>query len=45
MEGGRDYEKVESARLLKSSEYTLNTTLGYLSIKASLNADEVLGVA
>lgn len=45
VEGGRDYEKVESARLLKSSEYTLNTTLGYLSIKASLNADEVLGVA
>ena len=45
VEGGRDYEKVESARLLKSSEYTLNSTLGYLSIKASLNADEVLGVA
>ncbi len=45
IEGGRDYEKVESARLLASSEYTLNASLGYLSLKSSLNADEVLGVA
>ncbi|MDE7408199.1 MAG: cell surface protein SprA, partial [Muribaculaceae bacterium] len=45
IEGGRDYEKVESARLLTSSEYTLNSTLGYISIKSALNADEVLGVA
>jgi cell surface protein SprA len=45
IEGGRDYEKVESARLLTSSEYTLNAELGYISIKSALNADEVLGVA
>lgn len=43
--GGRDYEKVESARLLKSSEYTLNSTLGYISLKSALSTDEVLGVA
>lgn len=43
--GGRDYEKVESARLLSSSEYTLNSTLGYISIKSALGADEVLAVA
>ncbi|MBD5356441.1 MAG: cell surface protein SprA [Bacteroides sp.] len=43
--GGRDYEKVESARLLKSSEYTLNSTLGYISLKSALNSDEVLAVA
>lgn len=43
--GGRDYEKVESARLLSSSEYTLNPTLGYISLKNALSADEVLGVA
>ena len=43
--GGRDYEKVESARLLTSSEYTLNSTLGYISLKTALNADEVLAVA
>ena len=45
IEGGRDYEKVESARLLSSSEYTVNTTLGYISVKSALNADEVLAVA
>ncbi|MDE6627872.1 MAG: cell surface protein SprA, partial [Muribaculaceae bacterium] len=45
IDGGRDYEKIESARLLSSSEYTLNSPLGYISIKSQLNADEVLGVA
>ena len=45
MEGGTDYEKVESARLLTSSEYTLNSALGYISLKAALNQDEVLAVA
>ena len=45
IDGGKDFEKVESARLLSSSEYTLNETLGYISIKTALNADEVLGVA
>lgn len=43
--GGKDYEKVESARLLKESEYTLNPTLGYISLKSALNTDEVLAVA
>ena len=45
IEGGRDYEKIESARLLNSSEYTLNSTLGYISLKGQLNSDDVLGVA
>ncbi|MDE6134777.1 MAG: cell surface protein SprA, partial [Muribaculaceae bacterium] len=45
IEGGRDYEKVESARLLSSSEYTLNSTLGYISVKSALASDEVLAVA
>ena len=45
MEGGLDFEKVESARLLTSSEYTLNSALGYISLKAALNQDEVLAVA
>lgn len=43
--GGRDFEKVESARLLRQSEYTLNPTLGYISLKSALNSDEVLAVA
>ncbi|MDE7412186.1 MAG: cell surface protein SprA [Muribaculaceae bacterium] len=45
IEGGKDYEKVESARLLKTSEYTLNSDLGYISLKSALNTDEVLAVA
>lgn len=45
IEGGKDYEKVESARLLKSSEYTLNSELGYISLKSALTTDEVLAVA
>ena len=45
IEGGRDYEKVESARLLTESEYTINSTLGYVSLKSQMNADDVLGVA
>ena len=45
MEGGVDYEKIESARLLTSSEYTLNSALGFISLKAALNQDEVLAVA
>ncbi|MCQ2335367.1 MAG: cell surface protein SprA [Paludibacteraceae bacterium] len=45
MAGGEDFEKVESARLLNSSEYTVNTALGYISLKQALNQDEVLAVA
>jgi cell surface protein SprA len=43
--GGRDYEKIESARKLSPNEYTLNPTLGYISLTSALNADEVLAVA
>ena len=43
--GGQDYEKIESARLLATTEYTLNSTLGYISLRQSLNQDEVLCVA
>ena len=43
--GGVDYEKLESARLLNSSEYTVNTALGYVSLKSSLQTDQVIAVA
>ena len=43
--GGADYEKLESARLLNSSEYTVSTALGYISLKTSLQTDQVLAVA
>ena len=45
MESGDEFEKIESARLLSSSEYTLNSALGYISLKSALNQDEVLAVA
>jgi len=45
LEGGRDYEKIESARKLDASEYTLNPQLGYISLRVPLQADEVLAVA
>lgn len=43
--GGQDYEKVESARLLSSSEYTLNSSLGFISLKQKLDDDMTLAVA
>ena len=43
--GGKDYEKLAAARLLNSSEYTLNSSLGYISLKTALQTDQVLAVA
>ena len=43
--GGKDYEKLASARLLNASEYTLNSALGYISLKTALQTDQVLAVA
>ena len=45
MQGGVEYEKVENARLLSSSDYTLNQHLGYVSLKSTLQANQVLAVA
>lgn len=42
---GVDYEKLENARLLSASEYTIQPQLGYLSLSMPLQADEVLAVA
>ncbi len=44
-ENGVDYEKLSSARLLSSSEYTVNKALGYISLKTGLQTDQVLAVA
>ena len=43
--GSVDYEKLASARLLNSGEYTVNKALGYISLKTSLQTDQVLAVA
>ncbi len=42
---GEDFVKLENARKLKESEYTLNRKLGFISLNTNLNADQVLAVA
>lgn len=42
---GQDWEKIDQARKLSASEYTVNEKLGYISLKSALNSDEVLAVA
>lgn len=41
----RDYEVVQNARRLATTEYTFNPRLGYISLNQSLNGNEVLAVA
>ena len=43
--GGSDYEKVESARLLNSNEYTFNAQLGFITLAQPLANDQILAVA
>jgi cell surface protein SprA len=45
MQGGVDYEKIESARKLNSSEYKINRQLGYISLNSRMRSDQVLAVA
>ena len=45
MEQAVDYEKISNARKLSSSEYSVNTRLGFISLNQSLNNDEMLAVA
>ncbi|MFH1121585.1 MAG: cell surface protein SprA [Bacteroidota bacterium] len=42
---GVDYEKIENARKLNSSEYTFNSKLGFISLNSTLNPDQVLAVS
>ena len=43
--GGTDYDKIESARLLQSNEYTFNAQLGFITLNQPLSNDQVLAVA
>lgn len=45
LSGSNDYEKISNARKLSSSDYTVNSTLGYISLKTALTSDEVLAIA
>lgn len=42
---GQDYEKIEKARKLSSTEYTFNSQLGFISLNVSLAANQSLAVA
>jgi cell surface protein SprA len=42
---GTDYEKIENARKLSPSEFTVNNQLGFISLNISLRPDQVLAVA
>ena len=45
LSSGADYEKIENARLLSTSEYSFNPKVGFISLNTSLNSDHVLAVA
>lgn len=42
---GEDYVKLENARKLQQSEYSINRKLGFLSINTYLSSDQVLAIA
>jgi len=42
---GLDYEKIENARRLSNSEYSINSQLGFISLNQALGSDEILAVA
>jgi len=45
MTSGIDFEKIENARRLSSSEFSLNSKLGFISLNVTLNANQTLAVA
>ncbi len=45
MVAGRDFEKVENARRLSNTEFTVNSKLGFISLNVSLNSNQTLAVA
>ena len=45
MVSGRDFEKVENARRLSPTEYSLNSKLGFISLNVTLNSNQTLAVA
>ena len=45
MTSGRDFEKIENARRLSNTEFSLNSKLGFISLNVTLNANQTLAVA
>ncbi len=42
---GVDFEKIESARKLNTTEFMFNSRLGFISLNSSINPDQTLAVA
>ena len=42
---GKDFEKIQKARKLSSTEYTINRKLGFITLNISLNSNQTLAVA
>ena len=42
---GKDFEKIQKARKLSSTEYTLNRKLGFITLNVTLNSNQTLAVA
>lgn len=42
---GRDFEKIQKARKLTSSEYSVNRKLGFITLNITLNPNQTLAVA
>jgi len=42
---GQDYVKLDNARKLKSSEFSFNEDLGYISLNSSIKDDAILAIA
>jgi cell surface protein SprA len=42
---GTDFEKIESARKLSSSEFMYNSRLGFISLNTAINPDQTLAIA
>ncbi len=42
---GEDFVKLENARKLRETEYTVNTRLGFISLNTNLSPDQILAVA
>ena len=42
---GKDFEKIQKARKLSATEYTVNRKLGFITLNISLNSNQTLAVA
>lgn len=45
MRSAQEYEILNNAKLLKESDYTLNSELGYVSLKSTVSSDNIVAVA